>query len=219
MGKTKTRCVGLVALCLSACVSAPPPVPREFPVVPPTPRQLERRAVADAAFEDGHYGGAFAIYRRELAPAGDKYAQYAVGWMLFNGQGVERDPAEGLAWMMLAGERGDPAIGEALAEARGAVPAGTVARARQRHALLAELYGDCSLLREWVRRERAALGRSLDEAGVAGELTARVGPEPDADGRLMHPRENLGRLREHEAWLARYCQPLGRRDVGDPAPE
>ena len=33
------------------------------------------------------------IYREELAPLGDKYAQYMIGYMHEHGKGVDKDPA------------------------------------------------------------------------------------------------------------------------------
>ncbi len=56
------------------------------------------------------YERAYFIYRKELAPRGDKYAQYMIGYMHFTGAGVPEDPAVALAWYRLAAERGEPVI-------------------------------------------------------------------------------------------------------------
>ena len=56
------------------------------------------------------YDRAYFIYRMELAPRGDKYAQYMIGYMHFTGAGVSEDPAIALAWYRLAAERGERAI-------------------------------------------------------------------------------------------------------------
>jgi TPR repeat protein len=59
-------------------------------------------------FDAGDFKRAFFIYRKELAPIGDKYAQYMVGYMLLTGTGVEKDAIAASAWYRLAAERGTP---------------------------------------------------------------------------------------------------------------
>ena len=49
--------------------------------------QLQDRV--DELYERGKYDRAYLIYRDELALAGDKYAQYMVGFMYLTGKGVE----------------------------------------------------------------------------------------------------------------------------------
>lgn len=56
-------------------------------------------------FEEGEYKRAHFIYRNELAPIGDKYAQYMVGYMYLTGTGVQEDPVLASAWYRLAAER------------------------------------------------------------------------------------------------------------------
>ena len=57
-------------------------------------------------FEAKEYERAFFIYRNELAPIGDKYAQYMVGFMYETGTWVDEDPILASAWYRLAAERG-----------------------------------------------------------------------------------------------------------------
>jgi len=61
---------------------------------------------AEVLFTLGDYERAFFIYRNELVPLGDKYAQYMVGYMYQNGLGVEQNEAAAAAWYQLAAERG-----------------------------------------------------------------------------------------------------------------
>lgn len=61
---------------------------------------------ADELFEREKYKRAHLIYRNDLAPMGDKYAQYMVGFMSLNGLGVSEDPVLASAWFRLAAERG-----------------------------------------------------------------------------------------------------------------
>lgn len=56
-------------------------------------------------FDAGEFERAFFIYRNELAPLGDKYAQYMVGFMYHTGLGVEEDSVSASAWYQLAAER------------------------------------------------------------------------------------------------------------------
>jgi hypothetical protein len=57
-------------------------------------------------FDSGDFERAFFIYRNELSPIGDKYAQYMVGFMYQSGIGVDEDPIAAGAWYQLAAERG-----------------------------------------------------------------------------------------------------------------
>ena len=57
-------------------------------------------------FDAGEFERAFFIYRNELAPIGDKYAQYMVGFMYHTGLGVEEDSVSAAAWYQLSAERG-----------------------------------------------------------------------------------------------------------------
>ena len=60
------------------------------------------------AFDKGNFKRAFFIYHEELAPLGDKYAQYMVGFMYVTGLGVDEDPILGSAWYRIAAERDTP---------------------------------------------------------------------------------------------------------------
>lgn len=62
----------------------------------------------DKLFDAGNFKRAFFIYKNELAPLGDKYAQYMVGYMYHTGMGVEEDRITAAAWYRLAAERGTP---------------------------------------------------------------------------------------------------------------
>ena len=61
---------------------------------------------AEQLYEVGNFKRAYFIYRNELAPFGDKYAQYMVGYMNLTGQGTEVDRTAAAAWYRLAAERG-----------------------------------------------------------------------------------------------------------------
>jgi len=77
--------------------------------------QRTRRAQerVEEFYVQGAYDRAYFIYRNELAPRGDKYAQYMIGYMHLTGAGVAEDPAVAVAWYRLAAERGEPSISRA----------------------------------------------------------------------------------------------------------
>jgi TPR repeat protein len=60
----------------------------------------------DKLFDAGEFERAFFIYKNELAPVGDKYAQYMVGYMYLTGMGIEEDLIAASAWYRLSAERG-----------------------------------------------------------------------------------------------------------------
>jgi hypothetical protein len=59
-------------------------------------------------YQNGEYERALFIYENELAPVGDKYAQYMVGFMHLTGTGTAEDPVAASAWYRLAAERSYP---------------------------------------------------------------------------------------------------------------
>lgn len=71
-------------------------------------RTLSVQAKAEELFDRGDFRRAHVIYLNDLAPIGDKYAQYMLGFMSLSGLGVEQDPVLASAWYRLAAERGEP---------------------------------------------------------------------------------------------------------------
>lgn len=71
-------------------------------------RTLKVQRKVDQLFERGEYDRAYFIYRNQLAPLGDKYAQYMVGFMHLTGKGVAEDAVAASAWYRLAAERQTP---------------------------------------------------------------------------------------------------------------
>ncbi len=90
-------------LCAGSATAGDP-----FPGYVPDQRMVKTQQRVDKLFEKGHYDRALVIYRDELAPLGDKFAQYMVGYMHLTGAGVEEDAVVAGAWYQLAAERGNP---------------------------------------------------------------------------------------------------------------
>ncbi len=80
----------------------------KFSTKAPDSRTMSVQRKVDELFESGEFERAYFIYRNELVPAGDKYAQYMVGFMHLMGMGVEEDSVVASAWYRLAAERGTP---------------------------------------------------------------------------------------------------------------
>ena len=98
------RLLGFTVLfcCASAAQSG-----ESFPRQAPDQNLIKTQQKVDELFEKGDYERAMFIYREELAPGGDKFAQYMVGYMHYSGRGVAEDQVEASAWYRLAAERGE----------------------------------------------------------------------------------------------------------------
>ena len=99
--------VWLILTALSATgVSAQSTVGISVKATVPPPLSLQIKV--DRLFERAEYDRAYFIYRNELAPRGDKYAQYMVGYMHLTGIGADKDLTLASAWYRLSAERGTP---------------------------------------------------------------------------------------------------------------
>lgn len=83
---------------------------RYFPGAPLDEKTMRAQERVEELYEQGDYARALMICQQDLAPKGDKYAQYMIGFMYVAGQGVPADNARALAWYRLAAERGEPAL-------------------------------------------------------------------------------------------------------------
>ena len=98
----KIACLSVLA-CLSATSSAQRS--SELSADFPDSRTMAVQAKVEKLFDAGEFERAFFIYRNELSPLGDKYAQYMVGFMYQTGLGVDDDIVAAAAWYQLAAER------------------------------------------------------------------------------------------------------------------
>jgi len=93
---------------LTACLALPAAFAQDYSPSGGYVKDAEILRVQDKAeelFERGDYKRAHLIYRNELAPIGDKYAQYMVGFMTLTGLGAREDPVLASAWYRVAAER------------------------------------------------------------------------------------------------------------------
>ncbi len=146
----------LAALCCTAAVAQDY---KPFPGVSADQRTLKMQERVDELYEAGDYKRAFFIYEKELAPRGDKYAQYMVGYMHLKGQSVPRDKVRALAWYRLSAERGYQVLEEARDElARTMTPEQMEAS----NAILLDLLqrlGDTTLIMKLIQHDMDILKR------------------------------------------------------------
>jgi hypothetical protein len=99
-----TACVAVV-LALAAPAAFGQSAAGPFPGSAVDSKTMRIQERVEELFEQGQYARALVIYRDELSPIGDKYAQYMVGYMYLTGTGVEEDAILASAWYRLAAER------------------------------------------------------------------------------------------------------------------
>jgi len=84
-----------------------------FPGAVADQRTHKAQEQVEELYQAGEYERSLIIYQKDLAPIGDKNAQYMVGYMYLHGQGVPKNRPAALAWYRVAAERRDPAIMQA----------------------------------------------------------------------------------------------------------
>lgn len=129
----------------------------DFPGSKPDRRILKTQEKVDSLFEKGDYERAYFIYLNELAPLGDKYAQYMVGYMQLTGKGVERDYIAGSAWYRLAAERGNQKFSSARDEVLELFSEEQRLHSDKLYAELRLQYSDAMIVTQLVERDLEAL--------------------------------------------------------------
>ena len=174
---------GLLASLVCACALAQEYKP--FPGVVPDQRTQKIQEDVEVIYEAGDYRRAHVIYKDELAAIGDKYAQYMVGYMYLNGQGVEVDRVEALAWFRLAAERDEPLLVRIRDEQQAQMTAAEVEASDERFIELWREIGDRQLILALVRRDLDTLS---EQTG-----TRIPGARPSAPNMVLRlSGENLG---------------------------
>ena len=153
-------CVSLGTPLLANQASAEEEIPlTTLPGEPPNRFTRIHQRSADRAFEKGNYEKAHRIYLKKLAPKGDKYAHYMIGYLHHQGLGVPRDLSRALAWYALAAERGSDGARVAAEQLTLELDETERERADEIVAELWERYGDRTLLVQAIRRDERELRR------------------------------------------------------------
>ncbi len=140
--------------------SAPAFAGERFPGYEPDRKALDTQQKVDQLFDRGAYERAIVIYRDELAPLGDKYAQYMVGYMYLTGKGVDEDAVVALAWYRLSAERGHDSFVAVYDQLSGALSREQRQRAGDAYARLAETLGDAAIVKRLVEKDIGQLRRA-----------------------------------------------------------
>lgn len=128
-----------------------------FPGAPIDQRTMRTQDMVEDLYESGEYARALLIYQEELAPLGDKYAQYMAGYMHLTGQSVPPNRPSALAWYRLAAERGEPSIVQARDELYKRMTAAEVDISTEIFVNIWQQFGDNNLLLDLVRDDMAIL--------------------------------------------------------------
>ena len=159
-------------------------------------------------FVDGEYERAFFIYRNELAPVGDKYAQYMVGFMYETGTWVDEDPILASAWYRLAAERGHEEFEQVRDTVLSAFTDVDQARSDELYLQLRREYSDVVLLLRAIRQDLGAM-TALTGSRISGG-TGPVTIIDPRDGRSVPGDEYFRRLESRiEARLRFIARQLG----------
>lgn len=117
--------------------------------------RVQRRV--DELYERGEFDRAYLIYRNELAPVGDKYAQYMVGYMHLMGRGAAEDPVAASAWYRLAAERGTPEFAAVRDQLMRDLNADEQRRSDDHYLRLRRQFSDLAVLLKGIKRKHREL--------------------------------------------------------------
>jgi len=142
-------------MLLCAGVSAQAYKPFPGTVVDNRTRHMQERV--EELYTAGNLERALLIYEKDLAPLGDKYAQYMVGYMHLNAEGVPLDAIEALSWFRLAAERREPLLVEVRDTLASRLSAEEIRASDMRFLELWKLIGDRQLIMELIQRDMDTL--------------------------------------------------------------
>ena len=167
-------------------------------------------------FESGEYERAFFIYRNELAPIGDKYAQYMVGFMYETGTWVDEDPVLASAWYRLAAERGYEEFEQVRDLLMSSFTDITRGRSDELYRQLRREYSDVVILLRLIEQDMEAM-----TARTGSRLSGGANPVTIVDpraGSSVSGDEYFRRLRSRiEARLQFLSQQLGDTNIATQA--
>jgi hypothetical protein len=156
-----------------ACAHAGAQGYKPFPGVVVDQRTKSIQERVEAIYSAGDYERALLIYEKELAPIGDKYAQYMVGYMHLHAEGVEQDNAEALAWFRLAAERGTTLLEQVRDEMMERATPAEIARSDEIFLDLWKKMGDRVLLLALIQRD---MDRLREQTGTRIPGASRSNP-------------------------------------------
>lgn len=159
------RSVGLMMLLLASAAALSS---ESFPGHAPDRDLIKTQRKVDKLFEKGDYERALFIYRDELAPLGDKFAQYMVGYMHYSGRGIPKDRVSACAWYRLAAERGEESFVKVRDVLHGLLDDEQRSRADNIYAELRGEMGDIVLVTRLINQDLTILRQRRGDQSVFG---------------------------------------------------
>ncbi len=172
--------IQLAVAAMLMVASVGPVAADDFPGSKPDRRILKTQEKVDELFEKGDYERAYFIYREELVPLGDKYAQYMVGYMNMVGKGVPRDYIAGSAWYRLAAERGDENFSRARDEVWELFKDEQRIQSDKKYAEIRMDYSDAMIIVSYIEKDLELIGRRLQRSTLSNDLVSSQS-QMDAD--------------------------------------
>jgi len=156
------------------CASAQAQAYKSFPGQTADQRTLKTQERVDELYAAGNYKRALFIYEKELAPRGDKYAQYMVGYMHVSAYGVPQDTVRALAWYRLAAERGNEVLERARDELAGTLTRDEIDASNRIFLSLLQEIGDTRLIMKLILKDMNTLksrtGTHIPGSGISGSM-------------------------------------------------
>jgi hypothetical protein len=173
----------LILLAAAYSAGAAAQISSSNPAIHLDSKTLNVQAKAEELFARGDYRRAHTIYLNDLAPIGDKYAQYMLGFMSGNGLGVDRDPVLASAWYRLAAERGEPAEFVAIRdESLAQLDPADRGRSDRVYVELSGAYSDIAISMREVLEEFENLSQVSTGSRIGGSSSLVTIVEPRAGG-------------------------------------
>ena len=170
-------------------------------------RTLRVQNQAEEVYVRTDYKRAFFIYRNELAPIGDKYGQYMVGFMYLTGKGMEEDRLAASAWYRLAAERGTKEFVRARDQLMGTLDEAQRAESDELFVNLRQEYGDLVLLAQAIRKDyeelRARTGSRLSADSSSVTILELNSTSPRVSGTEYYGRIER-RMKARLAYVAKH---------------
>lgn len=180
--------LALIAGMLAAlfCANTQAQTYRPFPGETMNRRTLDTQERVEELYDAGEHDRALFIYEKELAPLGDKYAQYMVGYMHLHAQSVPQDEVSALAWYRIAAERGEPGLRQARDELIERMTLPEIAVSNRIFLDLWQSIGDTRLIMELIREDMNTL-KSRTGTRIRGAATSGPALIYRPSGELLPP--------------------------------
>ena len=207
--------LAIVAIVVAACLAAPARAGefaiRDGGVVDAKTLLVQEKA--EELFQRGDFDRAYFIYRNELAPIGDKYAQYMLGFMTLTGSGVSEDAVMASAWYRLAAERNVPEFVEVRDQLLARMDDVDLARSDVEYRALRRELSDIVLYMRLARRDHEALDEGSIGSRIGGPSSAVTIVRPGEQGSMSGDAYQQQLRRSLRRNLDRITSILGIRSL------